>query len=203
MKRQWLLFSQVVTVLVAIWFVVGTLKPEWLNRRVPISGVTLLEAAPNADGAVMPGSFSPAAKVASPAVVSIATTQANAPAHPFQNDPWFRFFYGDREDDTPQQGLGSGVIVSPEGYILTNNHVIEGAQEIEVTLSDSRHATAQVIGADPDTDLAILRINLDRLPVIALGNSDTAQVGDRVLAIGNPFGVGQTVTSGIVSRLGP
>ena len=202
MKRQWLLFSQVVTVLVAIWFVVGTLKPEWLNRRVPISGVTLLEVAPNADGAVMPGSFSPAAKVASPAVVSIATTQANAPAHPFQNDPWFRFFYGDREDDTPQQGLGSGVIVSPEGYILTNNHVIEGAQEIEVTLSDSRHATAQVIGADPDTDLAILRINLDRLPVIALGNSDTAQVGDRVLAIGNPFGVGQTVTSGIVSALG-
>ena len=202
MKRQWLLFSQVVTVLVAIWFVVGTLKPEWLNRRVPISGVTLLEVAPNADGAVMPGSFSPAAKVASPAVVSIATTQANAPAHPFQNDPWFRFFYGDREDDTPQQGLGSGVIVSPEGYILTNNHVIDGAQEIEVTLSDSRHATAQVIGADPDTDLAILRINLDRLPVIALGNSDTAQVGDRVLAIGNPFGVGQTVTSGIVSALG-
>ncbi|BDU53981.1 Do family serine endopeptidase [Limnohabitans sp. INBF002] len=202
MKRQWLLFSQVVTVLVAIWFVVGTLKPEWLNRRVPISGVTLLEAAPNVAGTVMPGSFSPAAKVASPAVVSIATTQANAPAHPFQNDPWFRFFYGDREDDTPQQGLGSGVIVSPEGYILTNNHVIEGAQEIEVTLSDSRHATAQVIGADPDTDLAILRINLDRLPVIALGNSDTAQVGDRVLAIGNPFGVGQTVTSGIVSALG-
>ena len=202
MKRQWLLFSQVVTVLVAIWFVVGTLKPEWLNRRMPMSGVTLLEAAPNATGTVMPGSFSPAAKVASPAVVSIATTQANAPAHPFQNDPWFRFFYGDREDDTPQQGLGSGVIVSPEGYILTNNHVIEGAQEIEVTLSDSRHATAQVIGADPDTDLAILRINLDRLPVIALGNSDTAQVGDRVLAIGNPFGVGQTVTSGIVSALG-
>ena len=202
MKRQWLLFSQVVTVLVAIWFVVGTLKPEWLNRRVPISGVTLLEAAPNVAGTVMPGSFSPAATVASPAVVSIATTQANAPAHPFQNDPWFRFFYGDREDDTPQQGLGSGVIVSPEGYILTNNHVIEGAQEIEVTLSDSRHATAQVIGADPDTDLAILRINLDRLPVIALGNSDTAQVGDRVLAIGNPFGVGQTVTSGIVSALG-
>jgi Do/DeqQ family serine protease len=119
-----------------------------------------------------------------------------------QNDPWFRFFYGDREDETPQQGLGSGVIVSPEGYILTNNHVIEGAAEIQVTLSDSRRTTAQLIGADPDTDLAILRIKLDRLPVITLGNSDTAQVGDRVLAIGNPFGVGQTVTSGIVSALG-
>ena len=204
MKRQWLLFSQVVTVLVAIWFVLVTLKPEWVNSRSSLaaSGVTLIEAAPNASGATMPGSYSPAAKLASPAVVSIATTQVNAPAHPFQNDPWFRFFYGDREDQAPQQGLGSGVIVSPEGYILTNNHVIEGAAEIQVTLSDSRRAIAQLIGADPDTDLAILRIDLERLPVITLGNSDTAQVGDRVLAIGNPFGVGQTVTSGIVSALG-
>ncbi len=204
MKRQWLLFSQVVTVLVAIWFVVMTLKPEWIHQRssVATNGVTLIEAAPNASGAPMPGSYSPAAKLASPAVVSIATMQANAPANPLQNDPWFRFFYGDREDQAPQQGLGSGVIVSPEGYILTNNHVIEGAAEIQVTLSDSRRAIAQVIGADPDTDLAILRIDLERLPVIALGNSDTAQVGDRVLAIGNPFGVGQTVTSGIVSALG-
>jgi Do/DeqQ family serine protease len=204
MKRQWLLFSQVVTVLVAIWFVVMTLKPEWIHQRssVATNGVTLIEAAPNASGAPMPGSYSPAAKLASPAVVSIATMQANAPANPLQNDPWFRFFYGDREDEAPQQGLGSGVIVSPEGYILTNNHVIEGAAEIQVTLSDSRRAIAQVIGADPDTDLAILRIDLERLPVITLGNSDTAQVGDRVLAIGNPFGVGQTVTSGIVSALG-
>jgi serine protease DegQ len=203
MKRQWLLFSQVVTVLVAMWFVVAALKPEWLNQRgLGANGVTLIEAVSSASGVVMPGSLSPAAKVASPAVVSIATTQAKAPKQNYQNDPWFRFFYGEREDDTPQQGLGSGVIVSPEGYILTNNHVIEGAQEIEVTLSDSRHAIAQVIGTDPDTDLAILRIKLERLPVITLGNSDTAQVGDRVLAIGNPFGVGQTVTSGIVSALG-
>ncbi len=202
MKRHWLLFSQIVTVLLAIWFVVATLKPEWLNRRAAIAGVTLLEAAPNMPGVVMPGSLSPAAKVASPAVVSIATTQAKAAKSNDPNDLWFRFFYGEREDDTPQQGLGSGVIVSPEGYILTNNHVIVGAEEIEVTLSDSRRAIAQVIGTDPDTDLAILRINLDRLPVITLGNSDAAQVGDRVLAIGNPFGVGQTVTSGIVSALG-
>jgi Do/DeqQ family serine protease len=202
MKRHWLLFSQIVTVLLAIWFVVATLKPEWLTRRAAIAGVTLLEAAPNMPGVVMPGSLSPAAKVASPAVVSIATTQAKAAKSNDPNDLWFRFFYGEREDDTPQQGLGSGVIVSPEGYILTNNHVIEGAEEIEVTLSDSRRAIAQVIGTDPDTDLAILRINLDRLPVITLGNSDAAQVGDRVLAIGNPFGVGQTVTSGIVSALG-
>jgi serine protease DegQ len=201
MKRHWLLFSQVVTVLVAIWFVVATLKPDWLNRRTNVAGVTLLEAAPNTPGALMPGSLSPAAKRASPAVVSIATTQAKSD-NAQSNDPWFRYFYGDREDDTPQQGLGSGVIVSPEGYILTNNHVVDGAQEIEVTLSDSRRAIAKVIGTDPETDLAILRINLDRLPVIALGNSDTLQVGDKVLAIGNPFGVGQTVTGGIVSALG-
>jgi S1-C subfamily serine protease len=201
MKRYWLLFSQVVTVLFAVWFVLVTLKPEWLNRRPSFQGVTLLEAASNAPGAVMPGSMSPAAKRAAPAVVSIATTQART-AHPMANDPWFRFFYGDREDNSPQMGLGSGVIVSPEGYILTNNHVVEGAQEIEVTLSDSRRTTAKVIGTDPDTDLAVLRITLDRLPVIAMGNSDNVQVGDKALAIGNPFGVGQTVTGGIISALG-
>jgi serine protease DegQ len=201
MRRYWLLFSQVVTVLLAVWFVLVTLKPEWLNRRASLQGVTLLEAPTNATGTVMPGSMSPAAKRAAPAVVSIATTQART-AHPLANDPWFRFFYGDREDDSPQMGLGSGVIVSPEGYILTNNHVVEGAQEIEVTLSDSRRTTAKVIGTDPDTDLAVLRITLDRLPVIVMGNSDTVQVGDKVLAIGNPFGVGQTVTGGIISALG-
>ena len=201
MKRYWLLFSQVVTVLFAVWFVLVTLKPEWLNRRPSLQDVTLLEAASNAPGAVMPGSMSPAAKRAAPAVVSIATTQART-AHPMANDPWFRFFYGDRDDNSPQMGLGSGVIVSPEGYILTNNHVVEGAQEIEVTLSDSRRTTAKVIGTDPDTDLAVLRITLDRLPVIAMGNSDNVQVGDKALVIGNPFGVGQTVTGGIISALG-
>ena len=201
MKRHWLLFTQFVTVAVAVWFVLATLKPEWLNRTPRIAGVSLQEAAPLPLGAVMPGSLSPAAKRAAPAVVSIATTQT-ATKNPSSNDPWFRFFYGDRDDDAPQAGLGSGVIVSPEGYILTNNHVVEGADEIEVTLSDSRRARATVIGTDPETDLAVLRIQLDRLPVITLGNSDAAQVGDKVLAIGNPFGVGQTVTSGIVSALG-
>ena len=201
MKRHWLLFSQGVTVALAVWFVLATLKPEWLNRMPRIAGVSLQEAPPLPMGAVMPGSLSPAARRAAPAVVSIATTQAAA-KNPQSNDPWFRFFYGDRDDESPQAGLGSGVIVSPEGYILTNNHVVDGADEIEVTLSDSRRARATVIGTDPETDLAILRIQLDRLPVITLGNSDAAQVGDKVLAIGNPFGVGQTVTSGIVSALG-
>lgn len=200
MKRTWLLLAQWVTVLVAVWFVLATLKPEWLPARLGAT-VRVLEAPAGAPGAVMPGSLSPAARKASPAVVSITTRQAVAP-QPHRNDPWFRFFNGDPEDDEPETGLGSGVIVSPDGYILTNNHVVEGADEIEVTLSDSRRARAKVIGTDPDTDLAILRIDLDRLPVIVWGNSDAVQVGDRVLAIGNPFGVGQTVTSGIISALG-
>jgi len=198
-KRLWLLFAQVVTVLLAIWFVVVTLKPEWLQRPVR-SAVSLLEAPPPVPGTVAAGSLSPAARVAAPAVVSINTSRLPE-RHPSQNDPWFRFFFGDGEEG-PQAGLGSGVIVSPEGYILTNNHVIEGADEIEVVLDDSRRARAKVIGADPETDLAVLKIQLDRLPVIVWAAAEAIQVGDQVLAIGNPFGVGKTVTSGIVSALG-
>jgi Do/DeqQ family serine protease len=141
-----------------------------------------------------------AAQRASAAVVSINTTKTPE-RHPYANDPWFRFFFGDQQGGQPQSGLGSGVIITADGYILTNNHVVEGADEIEVVLNDSRRAPGKVIGTDPDTDLAILKISLDRLPVISLGNSDALQVGDQVLAIGNPFGVGQTVTSGIVSAL--
>jgi Do/DeqQ family serine protease len=133
-------------------------------------------------------------------VVSINTSKA-ARNNPNSNDPWFKFFFGEQGNE-PQVGLGSGVIVNADGYILTNNHVVESADEIEVILNDSRHARAKVIGTDPDSDLAVLKIDLDRLPVIVLGNSDTLQVGDQVLAIGNPFGVGQTVTGGIVSALG-
>ncbi|MEY2842693.1 MAG: hypothetical protein RI920_730, partial [Pseudomonadota bacterium] len=121
--------------------------------------------------------------------------------HPHRNDPWFRYFFGE-QDGQPQSGIGSGVIVSPEGYILTNNHVVEHMDDIEVMLIDGRRTSAKVIGTDPDTDLAVLKIDLDRLPTITFGNSDQLQVGDAVLAIGNPFGVGQTVTSGIVSALG-
>jgi Do/DeqQ family serine protease len=102
----------------------------------------------------------------------------------------------------PQSGLGSGVIVSNQGYVLTNNHVVDGADDIEVDLPDGRRAQAQIVGTDPDTDLAVLKIELDDLPVITLGDTSQIAVGDAVLAIGNPFGVGQTVTSGIVSALG-
>ncbi len=200
MRRLWLLFAQTVTVLVALWFVLVTLKPEWLNQRPRLAGVSLLEAPAPAPGTLAPGSLSLAARKASPGVVSINTSKAPERS-PQQNDPWFRFFFGER-DEGPQVGLGSGVIVSPEGYILTNNHVVEGADDIEVILNDRRRTRAKVIGTDPDTDLAVLKISLDRLPVIVLGSSDSLQVGDQVLAIGNPFGVGQTVTSGIVSALG-
>ena len=204
MKRLWLLFAQSVTVLVAAYFVVATLQPSWLQRGATLSstsaGIALIEAPPASTAQPAAGSFSGAARKASPAVVSINTSKA-AVRHPRSNDPWFQFFFGD-QGNQPQAGLGSGVIISPDGYILTNNHVVEGADEIEVTLTDSRRARARVIGTDPETDLAILKVELDKLPVIVLGDSDALAVGDRVLAIGNPFGVGQTVTSGIVSALG-
>jgi serine protease DegQ len=200
MRRIWLIFSQAVTVLLAAYFVVSSLKPEWLSVSRPVGGLVPVLQASSAASPTAPGSLSLAAKTASPAVVSINTSKA-ARKNSRSNDPWFRFFYGDQGNE-PQTGLGSGVIVSPSGYVLTNNHVIESADEIEVVLNDGRKALAKVVGTDPDTDLAILKINLDKLPVITLGNSETVQVGDAVLAIGNPFGVGQTVTSGIVSALG-
>jgi serine protease DegQ len=204
MRRYWLVFSQAVTVLLAAYFVVATLKPDWLGQRPSLSGATgvsLVEAPSTPGGPPPAGSFRQAALRASAAVVSISTSKAPE-RHPYANDPWFRFFFGEQGAQQPQAGLGSGVIISADGFLLTNNHVVEGADEIEVQLNDSRKARAKVIGTDPETDLAILKITLDRLPVITLGNSDALQVGDQVLAIGNPFGVGQTVTGGIVSAVG-
>ena len=200
MKRLWLLFSQTATVLLAAYFVVMTMKPEWLRADSTRPALALIEASAPVAGAVPANSFRLPAQKAAPAVVSINTSKA-ARNDPRSNDPWFKFFFGEREN-APQTGLGSGVIVSASGYVLTNNHVVEGADEIDVVLNDGRHAIAKIIGTDPDTDLAVLKIDLDRLPVIVIGSSDTLQVGDQVLAIGNPFGVGQTVTAGIVSATG-
>jgi serine protease DegQ len=207
MRKTWLIFSQTVTVAVAVLFVVSTFKPQWIQavswRQVmPGATVAVAPAAPSVSR--MPSAsvmgFRDAAQKAAPTVVSVVTS--NSAAHnPRRNDPWFRYFFGDQEGQ-PQSGIGSGVIVSPEGYVLTNNHVVERMDDIEVMLTDGRKATAKVIGTDPDTDLAVLKIDLDRLPSITLGDSDSLQVGDAVLAIGNPFGVGQTVTAGIVSALG-
>ena len=213
MHRLWLIFTQAVTVTVAALFVVGTLKPEWLGGRPGSASVIIQEAvAPAAPSlAVAPAhaaaSYADAARAALPAVVHIFTSkEVRGQRSPFANDPLFRHFFGDRLDNQPQQrasGLGSGVIVSPEGYILTNNHVIEAADEIEVALQDGRKLPARIVGRDQESDLAVLRIKTDvRLPAITFGRTEALHVGDVVLAIGNPFGVGQTVTMGIVSALG-
>ena len=210
MRKLWMIFSQAVTVLVAALFVVTTLKPQWIQSmpwraHQPATVITAPVATTPTGG--LSGtpmlSFSDAAKRAAPAVVSVLTSSKAAASRrgTRQNDPWFRYFFGE-QGSQPQSGIGSGVIVSSNGYVLTNNHVVERMDDIEVMLTDGRKARAKVIGSDPETDLAVLKIELDRLPAITFGNSDTLQVGDAVLAIGNPFGVGQTVTAGIVSALG-
>ena len=201
MKRYWLLFAQSITVLLAAYFVVLTLKPVWLAPQG--AGVMGLVQAPTlVKGEVPLGSFRTAAHNAAQAVVSISVSKGQT-GDKNTVPPWERFFHDpDADPDEPSSGIGSGVIVSSTGYLLTNNHVVEGAQQIEVVLNDRRRTRAKVIGTDPDSDLAVLKIELDKLPVMVLGDSENAQVGDLVLAIGNPFGVGQTVTSGIISALG-
>jgi serine protease DegQ len=208
MRRLWLLFAQTVTVALALWFIVATLKPEWLGRtsgggRLLSSTVTVREA--DGSGAVLHNTYRDASQRAMPTVVNIYTTKAGKqPAHPFDNDPFFRRFFGDNfgAPDERQFSLGSGVIISPDGYILTNNHVIESADEIEIALADGRKVKGKLVGTDPETDLAVLKVSLNNLPSITLAKLDNTKVGDVVLAIGNPFGVGQTVTMGIVSALG-
>ena len=211
MHRLWLLFAQTVTVGLALWFILITLKPDWAGNaidnlrygRVGTSSLALQEAPGNSTPGQ--GSYRDAAKRAMPSVVNIFTTkEAKQPNNPFMNDPFFKKFFGDRfgEQDDKQFSLGSGVLVSPQGYIVTNNHVVEAADEIEVALADGRKTIAKVVGTDPDSDLAVVKVDLQNLPAITLGHSEQARVGDVVLAIGNPFGVGQTVTMGIVSALG-
>jgi serine protease DegQ len=218
LRRLWLLFAQATTLALAILFVVATLRPQWLNQLSQGQGeLRLIEPAQpelsasllQSTGPAPASSLREAAARAMPAVVYVFTRQrVETSPHPFLNDPLFRRFFGDqfsvpRGNGTPQtSGLGSGVIVSPEGYILTNHHVIEGSDQIEVALADGRRASARLVGTDPETDLAVLKISLGSLPVIRFGRPSEIRVGDTVLAIGNPFGVGLTVTQGIVSALG-
>lgn len=205
MRKHWLLFTQAVTIALALLFVIHTLKPELLPSAARSGAITLYESASPVTGGKAPlTGLSVAAQKAMPAVVNIFTsTQIKIPLNPFHDDPRFRFFFGD-QDEEPQDSssLGSGVIVSPEGYILTNHHVVEAADQIEIALADGRKAKARVIGSDPETDLAVIKIDLPgKLPAITFGHPEQAHVGDMVLAIGNPFGVGQTVTMGIISAL--
>ena len=211
LQKYWLVFAQAVTVMLAALFVVATLKPEWLSEsRVAslVNTASLKES--DYDGQLSPGSYHDAVKRSMPAVVNIFTSKgsgkpkARKGASPNSADPLFKFFFGDQPpEEEPSSSLGSGVLVSPEGYILTNHHVISDADEIDVALSDGRKVKAQVIGSDPETDIAVLKIEAKQLPApITLGKVESVHIGDVVLAIGNPFGVGQTVTSGIVSALG-
>ena len=153
-----------------------------------------------------PVSYAAAVERAAPAVVNVHTAKIiTRRVHPLLDDPIFKHFFGDQFTRTRkeiQTSLGSGVLVSSQGYVLTNNHVIDGADEIQVLLKDGRHAQARVVGTDVDTDLAVLAIDTDNLPAIVIGNSENLRVGDVALAIGNPFGVGQTVTFGIISATG-
>jgi serine protease DegS len=154
-----------------------------------------------------PASYADAVQAAVPAVANIYTTKVvtQRPSSPLFSDPLFRHFFGGNAGVPKQRlesSLGSGVIISAEGYVLTNNHVVDGADEIQVALTDGRSASAIVIGTDPETDLALLKVNLTHLPTIVFGRTEELRVGDVVLAIGNPFGVGQTVTQGIVSATG-
>jgi len=210
--RLWLLFAQTATILLAALFIVVTLKPNWLSDESVgsiVSNVTLKEGI--VDGATLsPGSYHDAVKKSAPAVVNIfssknsAKSKARKGSKPNSNDLLFKFFFGEQlPDEEPSSSLGSGVLVSPEGVILTNHHVISDATDIDIALSDGRKVKAKVIGSDPETDIAVLKIEAKQLPPpITFARIESIHVGDIVLAIGNPFGVGQTVTSGIVSALG-
>jgi serine protease DegQ len=208
MYRLWLIFAQAATVAVAVLFVVSTFRPEWLPSRGGLPLAVVQQAPAPTTGplptAVRVGSYHEAVQRAAPSVVNIFTSkEIRAPRHPLLNDPIFRRFFGDLPDEAQRaSSLGSGVIVSASGYVLTNHHVVEAADEIEVALADGKKLLAKVVGNDPETDLAVLRVNAENLPSITFGSSDALKVGDVVLAIGNPFGVGQTVTGGIVSALG-
>ncbi|MCZ4052888.1 Do family serine endopeptidase [Oxalobacter sp. OxGP1] len=201
MRRLWLLFAQTITVCLAIWFIVVTLKPEWLELE---RGAFEPKQENRAIAVPVAASYRDAVSRAMPAVVNIYTTkEVRQPQSPLLDDPFLKRFFGERFSETEKQmSLGSGVVVTHDGYVLTNNHVVETADQIEVAFEDGRKASARLVGNDPETDLAVIKIDLPDLPAITFGNVDDVKVGDVVLAIGNPFGVGQTVTMGIVSALG-
>lgn len=183
-------------------FIVLYLWPDLLHKP----GEPQTQVAAPLPAATAPASYAGAVERAAPAVVNINTSKLVIQRNPFFDDPFMQRFFRDNPLLTPRRqmesSLGSGVIVSNDGYVLTNHHVIAEADEIQVTLSDGRSARASVVGSDPESDIAVLKIDLDKVPVITFGNSEQLRVGDVVLAIGDPFGVGQTVTLGIVSATG-
>ena len=194
-----------IVVLLAGWYLVGSGpgRPRWwwpFERSRPV-----LVQAPALPAAAS-GGWTAVAKAAMPAVVNIASARTvrgpAGPPGPFSADPFFRFFQGPEGAPRRERSLGSGVIVTQDGYVLTNNHVVEGAQDIRVTLGDRRDFTAKLVGADPKTDLAVLKLPGSGFAVAAVGDSSRVEVAEVVLAIGSPFGLSQTVTMGIVSAVG-
>ena len=206
--KSLLFFFQLLTAVLAALIFILFFKPELLQGPAPVVEITEQAPAPLADEARNRGpvSYADAVERSAAAVVNIYTAKlVTEQRSPLLDDPFFRRFFGDQLPAPRQRletSLGSGVIMSPNGYILTNNHVIQGADEVRVALANGDTPLATVIGTDPETDLAVLKINYIKLPSITLGNSDALRVGGVVLAIGNPFGVGQTVTLGIVSATG-
>ncbi|CAM3741144.1 Do family serine endopeptidase [Polynucleobacter antarcticus] len=208
-NRLWLVFAQAVTVLLAAWFVTANLKPEWISQEITdLSSRPVLLKEASYDGSLSPGSYHEAVKNSMPAVVNIFTNKSSKAktrqgVKPNSSDPFSQYFGDQSPQVDPSSSLGSGVLVGADGIILTNHHVISDADEIEVAFADGRKFRAKIIGSDPETDIAVLKIDAKELPTpITLGRLESVHVGDVVLAIGNPFGVGQTVTSGIVSALG-
>jgi serine protease DegQ len=205
LRRLWLFFAQAVTLCLAALFVVATLRPDLLARYGDKGGhVVLFQETSTPVALPRVSSVADAAKKAMPAVVNIYTSKEMRRS-PLADDPLMRRYFPELADRLPRQratSLGSGVIVSPEGYVLTNYHVIEGADDIQLILADGRRMGAKIRGTDPESDLAVLKADGENLPSITLGTLDNVQVGDYVLAIGNPFGFGNTVTHGIVSALG-
>ena len=204
LRRLWLLFAQVATVCLAALFVIATLRPDLLARYTGRNNVVVVQETPTAVIGPKIESLADAAKKASPSVVNVYTSKEVRQRHPMLDDPILRkFFPGLGEDQTHRAtSLGSGVIVSREGYVLTNNHVIDDADDIQLVLSDGRRLPARVRGSEPESDLAVLKADGTDLPAITFGTLDNVQVGDTVLAIGSPFGFGNSVTHGIVSALG-
>ena len=215
MRRLWLIFAEFVTVTLAVVFVITLIRPDWNPWKRNV--VEIREAGPLAailpasSGGAMRASYADAAKKATQSVVNIAALRdARRTRNPLSNDPLLRRFLQEQQDSPEEEnngseGMGSGVIVSSDdkgSYVLTNDHVVAGSDRIQIALSDGRTLPARVIGTDPESDLAVLRVEGKGLTPITLGQSDKAQVGDVVLAIGDPFGVGQTVTMGIISGLG-
>lgn len=208
MRRLWLLFAQTITVAFALYLVIASVRPAWIARALPTMAAHRIDTgpAPVLQAAAVPrpegASFRDAAARAMPSVVNIFSSKSQPKGSSTEKQEQLRRFFGDGSPERQSASLGSGVIVSPDGYILTNNHVVEDADEIEVGLADGRTVPAKIVGTDPETDLAVIQIAERKLPVMLLGHPEKARVGDVVLAIGNPFGVGQTVTMGIISAVG-